>query len=336
MKKRILSGMRPTGPMHIGHLLGALQNWVKLQEEFECLFMVADWHALMSEYENPANIQDNIIEMAADWLGCGIDHKRCTIFVQSAVPQHLELAMMLSVITPLSWLERCPTYKEQLREMNPAHARKGGVKGRDLTTYGFLGYPVLQAADILIYKADTVPVGEDQLAHLELTREITRRFNGLYKKILVEPHPLLTKTPRILGLDNRKMSKSYGNFIALADDPDTIRKKVGSMITDPQRIRMTDKGHPEVCNVFSYYRIFAPDREKEVYDWCSNARKGCTECKAMLAQILIDYLKDIRRKREGLIKDKKGILRILEEGNQKARDLASDTLAEVKKAAGML
>lgn len=326
MKRRILSGMRPTGPMHIGHLLGVLKNWVKLQEGFECLFMVADWHALMSEYEDPGNIHDNIIEMAADWLSCGIDHKKCTIFVQSAVPEHLELAMILSIITPISWLERCPTYKEQLREM----------KGRDLTTYGFLGYPVLQAADILIYKADTVPVGDDQLAHLELTREITRRFNGLYKKILVEPHPLLTKTPRILGLDNRKMSKSYGNFIALADGPDTIKKKVGSMITDPQRIRMTDKGHPEACNLFSYYKIFAPDREKEVYDWCSNAKKGCTECKNILAGILIDYLKDIRTRREDLLKDKKKIIDILKDGSQKAREIASETIAEVKKAAGML
>ena len=327
--------MRPTGPMHIGHLLGALKNWARLQDEYESFFMVADWHALMSEYEDPREIQNNIIEMVADWIGCGLDPEKCTIFVQSRVPEHLELCMILSDITPLSWLERCPTYKEQLREMNPALARKGGVKSRNLTTYGFLGYPVLQAADILVYKADTVPVGEDQLAHLELTREITRKFNNLYKKILVEPHPLLTKTPRILGLDNRKMSKSYGNYIAFKDEPAVIKKKVGSMITDPKRIRKTDKGHHDLCNVYSYYEIFNKPLTKEARDWCANAKKGCTECKAILADSLIDYLKDIRKKREELTSDKERILKILKEGSEKARGVASETIDEVKKAAGM-
>jgi len=326
MKKRILSGMRPTGPMHIGHLLGALNNWVRLQDEYESLFMVADWHALMSEYEDPKEIQNNIIEMVADWIGCELDPERCTIFVQSRVPEHLELYMILSDITPLSWLERCPTYKEQLREM----------KSRNLTTYGFLGYPVLQAADILLYKADTVPVGEDQLAHLELTREITRRFNNLYKKILVEPHPLLTKTPRILGLDTRKMSKSYGNYIALKDDLAAIKKKVGSMITDPQRIKKTDKGRPDLCNVYSYYGIFNKPMTEEARDWCSNAKKGCTECKAILADSLIDYLKDVRKRRRELAGDKKKIVKMLKEGSEKARGIASETIKEVKKAAGML
>jgi len=326
MKKRILSGMRPTGQMHIGHLLGALNNWVRLQDEYESLFMVADWHALMSEYEDPKEIQNNIIEMVADWIGCELDPERCTIFVQSRVPEHLELYMILSDITPLSWLERCPTYKEQLREM----------KSRNLTTYGFLGYPVLQAADILLYKADTVPVGEDQLAHLELTREITRRFNNLYKKILVEPHPLLTKTPRILGLDTRKMSKSYGNYIALKDDLAAIKKKVGSMITDPQRIKKTDKGRPDLCNVYSYYGIFNKPMTEEARDWCSNAKKGCTECKAILADSLIDYLKDVRKRRWELAGDKKKIVKMLKEGSEKARGIASETIKEVKKAAGML
>lgn len=325
MKKRILSAMRPTGPMHIGHLLGALQNWVKLQDEYECLFMVADWHALMSEYEDPKDIQKNIFDMVADWMSCGLDPKKCTIFIQSRVPEHLELAMILSDITPLSWLERCPTYKEQLREM----------KSRNLTTYGFLGYPVLQAADILVYKADTVPVGEDQLAHLELTREITRRFNKLYTKILIEPHPLLTKTPRILGLDNRKMSKSYGNYIALSDSPDIIRKKVGSMITDPKRVKKTDKGHPDVCNVCSYYDIFVRSRKDEVCDWCVKAEKGCTECKAQLADAIINHLKDIQKKREGLISNKEEIFGILKEGEEAARKIASKTITEVKRAAGM-
>ncbi len=325
MKRRILSGMRPTGPMHIGHLLGALKNWVKLQDEYESLFMVADWHALMSEYEDPKEIQKNIIDMVADWISCGLDPKRCTIFVQSQIPEHLELAMILGNITPLSWLERCPTYKEQLREM----------KTRDLTTYGFLGYPVLQAADILIYKADTVPVGEDQLAHLELTREIVRRFNKLYKNILVEPHPLLAKTPRILGLDKRKMSKSFQNFIALADLPDIIRKKVSSMITDPKRIKKTDKGHPDVCGVYSYYEIFNPALIRDVRDWCSNAKKGCTECKKDLAEIIIDGLGDIRKKRKALIDDRAEIEKILLEGREKARAIASKTIIEIKKAVGM-
>lgn len=324
--KRILSGMRPTGPMHIGHLFGALQNWVKLQKEYECIFMVADWHALMSEYENPASIKDYITGMVADWISCGLDPDKCTIFVQSELPEHLELAMVLSDITPLSWLERCPTYKDQLREM----------KERDLTTYGFLGYPVLQAADILLYKADTVPVGEDQLAHLELTREIVRRFNRFYGKILIEPHPLLTKTPRILGLDNRKMSKSYGNFIALSDSPAVIEKKIGSMITDPQRVKKDDAGHPDICNVYSYYKIFKPAQCKKAHTWCVGAKKGCTECKRELAAAVIKHLEPIRKKREALLKDRREIRNILKEGKKKAAAIASKTITEVKKAAGII
>jgi tryptophanyl-tRNA synthetase len=326
MKKRILSGMRPTGPLHIGHLFGALQNWVELHNTYDCFFMVADWHALMSEYEKPEGIRPNITDMVADWVSCGLDPDRCAIFVQSHIPEHLELAMVLSDITPLSWLERNPTYKEQLREM----------KSRNLTTYGFLGYPVLQASDILLYKAGTVPVGEDQLAHLELTREIVRKFNYLYKKnILVEPHPLLTKASRILGLDNRKMSKSYGNFIALKDSPDVIRKKVASMITDPGRVKKSDKGHPEICNVHSYYGIFKPEAEREVADRCRKAEKGCTDCKDELASIIIEYLRPIREKRENLIKDTERIAGILAQGREKASSVARDTMKEVKKAVGM-
>ena len=326
MKKRILSGMRPTGPMHIGHLLGALNNWVRLQKDYECFFMVADWHALMSEYEDPAGIQTSTVEMVADWIACGLDPQKSAIFVQSRVPEHLELTMILSCITPLSWLERCPTYKEQLREM----------KRRNLTTYGFLGYPVLQAADILVYKADTVPVGEDQVAHLELTREIARKFNGLYKKILVEPQPLLTRTPRILGLDNRKMSKSYGNFIALKDSGPDIKKKVSSMVTDPARVKKSDKGHPDVCNVYSYYKIFAKEMVDEARDWCTGAKKGCTECKAELAASIADRLRDIRDKRETLAEDRSKIAGILEEGTKKARSITSKTIKEVKRTAGMM
>ncbi len=233
MKKRILSGMRPTGKLHLGHLVGALDNWVRLQEEYECYFMVADWHALMSEYEHTASFPDSIIDNVIDWLSAGIDPQKATLFIQSEVPGHLQLHMIFSCFTPLGWLERCPTYKEQLRE----------IKGRELTTYGFLGYPVLQAADIAVYKANAVPVGVDQLPHLELTREIIRRFNTLYKKdIFPEPEPLLTKIPKLLGIDNRKMSKSYGNFISLSDTPRirqyTARPRKGN--PDPTKIGMTN------------------------------------------------------------------------------------------------
>ena len=325
MKKRLLSGMRPTGPLHLGHLLGALENWVKLQEEYDCLFMVADWHALMSEYEHPEGIKKNTYEMIRDWVACGIDPKKSVIFQQSEVSQHLELAMVLSIITPLGWLERLPTYKEQLRE----------IKGRDITTYGFLGYPVLQAADILVYKAHKVPVGEDQKSHLELTREIVRKFHFLYKKeIFPEPETLLTKVPRLLGLDNRKMSKSYDNYIALSDSPDEIRAKVVKMITDPKRIKLADKGHPDICNVFSYYKVFADNTKiTEVRKYCTSALKGCTECKKDLADIIIERLKDVREKRTKL-KDL-DVDKLLKEGNKKAAEIAGETISKVKELVGL-
>lgn len=326
-KKRVLSGMRPTGPLHIGHLAGALKNWIALQEKYECFFMVADWHALMSEYENPGKIQDYIFDCVVDWLSCGIDYKKATVFVQSGVKEHLELAMVFSDITPLAWLERCPTYKEQLREQ----------KTRDLATYGFLGYPVLQAADILLYKADLVPVGEDQVAHLELAREILRRFAHLYKnRIFPEPEALLTKSPRLLGLDNRKMSKTYANFIALSDPPDVIRKKVSNMITDPQRIKRIDPGRPEVCNVYSYYKIFKPDMVERVHKECTTAEIGCTDNKKRLADILIEGLAPIQKERRGYLSDKAQIKEILDAGTKKAADIASDTMKEVKKLIGLL
>jgi tryptophanyl-tRNA synthetase len=321
MKKIILSGMRPTGPLHIGHLVGALDNWVKLQDEYECFFMVADWHALMSEYANPQDLRKNLIDNVADWLACGISPKKSTIFIQSQVKEHLELYMIFSVITPLGWLERCPTYKEQLRE----------VTNRDLSTYGFLGYPVLQAADILLYKAEGVPVGEDQLPHLELTREIARRFNSLYKKnVFPKPEALLTKTPRILGLDGRKMSKSYNNFIAISEEPKTIRLKVQGMFTDPERIKLSDPGHPERCNVHSYYALFAPEREKEIARLCRNAQIGCTDCKKQLADVLIKFLQPIQKKRNELLKNKKQIFKILEQGAKQGGTVASKTMSEIK------
>jgi tryptophanyl-tRNA synthetase len=313
--------MRPTGKLHLGHLVGALDNWVRLQDSYECFYMVADWHALMSEYEKPEGLRENSFEMVKDFIAAGLDPARSVIFVQSQVPEHLELAMVFSDLTPLAWVERCPTYKEQLRE----------IKARELLTYGFLGYPVLQAADIALYKANAVPVGADQLPHLELTREIIRRFNTLYKKRLFpEPEPVLTKTSKLLGLDNRKMSKSFANFISLSDTPEAIVEKVGAMITDPKRIKLNDKGHPDVCNVFSYYSTFtSPEVRANVKDWCEGASKGCTECKKNLARVLIEYLEPIRKKRNTLtdsdIKD------ILAEGGKKAREFAGETMAEVKR-----
>ena len=320
-KKRILSGMRPTGPLHIGHLVGALDNWVKLQDEYECFFMVADWHALMSEYANPVDLKENLINNVIDWLACGISPKKSTIFIQSHVKEHLELYMVFSFITPLGWLERCPTYKEQLRE----------VTNRDLSTYGFLGYPVLQAADIMLYKAEGVPVGEDQLPHLELTREIGRRFNSLYKKdIFPQAQALLTKTPRIQGLDGRKMSKSYNNFIAISEEPKNIRLKAQSMFTDPERVKLSDLGHPQTCNVHSYYAVFAPEREKEIASFCHQAKIGCTDCKKELAEILVKFLEPIQKKRNELLKNKKQIFNILEQGSKQAGRVASKTVSEVK------
>jgi tryptophanyl-tRNA synthetase len=325
IRKRILSGMRPTGKLHLGHLVGALSNWVKLQDDYQCFYMIADWHALMSEYENPKDMQVYAYEVAKDFIASGLDPNRCTIFIQSHVPQHLELAMILSDLTPLSWVERCPTYKEQLREL----------KGREITTYGFLGYPILQAADIALYKANAVPVGIDQLPHLELTREIVRRFNTLYKKnVFPEPEPILTPVPKLLGLDNRKMSKSYGNFIALSDTPEIIEKKVSQMITDPERIHVKDKGHPSICTVFNYLTNFGDGAvTAEIKGLCESASMGCTACKKSLAKILIDHLAPIREKRAGLTDLM--IKEILRKGAKEAVDFASETMDEVKSVVGL-
>jgi len=320
MKKIILSGMRPTGKLHLGHLVGALDNWIKLQDEYQCFFMVADWHALMSEYENTAELSANAIDNVADWLSVGIDPEKSTIFVQSHVPEHTQLHMIFSCITPLGILERCPTYKEQMRE----------IKTRNLNTYGFLGYPVLQAADILLYKANKVPVGQDQLPHLELTREIARLFNNLAKKeVFLPPDAILTQTSKLLGLDGRKMSKSYMNTINISDPADEIAKKISTMFTDPKRIKLTDCGHPDICNVFSYYSIFAPQLKNEAYDWCSNAKLGCTDCKKKLAQCIIERLAPIQSKRKELLRDKTVIMKILERGSQKASQVAQKTMEEV-------
>lgn len=326
-RKRILSGMRPTGPLHLGHLVGALGNWVRLQDEYECFFMVADWHAHMSEYEHPEGIKKYTIDNVLDWLSCGVDAAKSAVFVQSHIPEHSELHLIFSNITPLGWLERCPTYKEQLRE----------IQTRDLHTYGFLGYPILQTADIMIYKADSVPVGEDQLAHLELSREILRRFEHIYKKkVFPEPEAVLTGTPRLLGIDNRKMSKSCHNFIALSDSSEEVRRKCAQMITDPQRIKKTDPGHPDVCNVFSYVMTFKPESCEELAQSCVNAAIGCTECKANLSRLLDTVLAPIRERREVLLKDPAKIEQILQEGKIRAGKIARETLREVKELVGLL
>ncbi len=326
MKKRILSGMRPTGKLHLGHLAGALRNWVEMQDKCDCFYMAADYHALMSEYADPSAIRANIIDNVVDFIACGIDPEKSVIFVQSAVPEHLELHMILSAITPLSWLERCPTYKEQLRE----------IEGRDLATYAFLGYPVLQAADILIYKADAVPVGEDQLPHLELTREIVRKFHFLYKKeIFPEPEAILTQTPRLLGVDNRKMSKSYGNAVNLSDPPEEVKRKIKSMITDPERIKKDDLGHPDICNVYSYYKFFFAGMGGKIAEECRAAKIGCVTDKNQLADCIIELLRPIQERRNKLLKDKEGLEAILARGAEKARVVAQGTLNEVKKAVGI-
>ncbi len=320
-KKTILSGMRPTGPLHLGHYTGALNSWVKMQDEYKCFFMVADWHALMSEYEKPSNIKENSKEIVKDWISCGIDPERSVIFIQSMVPEHLELAMVFSLITPLGWLERCTTYKEQLREL----------KGRMLATYGFLGYPVLQAADIALYKANVVPVGIDQLPHLELAREIVRRFHSLYKKnVLVEPEPILTKVSKLVGLDNRKMSKSYGNFIALSDSPEIVKKKVFSMYTDPNRVRADIPGKVEGNPVFIYHDTFNSNNE-EVEDLKTRYKEGKVgdvEVKQKLTDAINNFLEPIREKRETLSDEL--ISEIVNDGAEKARETAKATMKEIK------
>ncbi|MDP8213154.1 MAG: tryptophan--tRNA ligase [Candidatus Zapsychrus exili] len=319
--KTVFSAMRPTGKLHLGHLVGALSNWIELQKTHNCIFGIVDWHALMGEYEQSKEINENIIDMAIDWISSGIDPEKSILFVQSQVPEHLELSMILSCITPLGWLERNPTYKEQLRE----------IKTRDLQTYGFLGYPVLQAADILLYRASAVPIGEDQLPHIELTREISRRFNHIFKKdFFRDCEAILTKTPRLLGVDGRKMSKSYNNAINISDSSDEIIKKTKSMFTDPKRIKLTDKGHPEKCNVYSYYNVFASKESEAACEECKSATRGCTDCKKFLADALIKTLAPIKEKREGLVRDKAKVKDILLDGQKKAREIAQQTIKEIK------
>jgi tryptophanyl-tRNA synthetase len=323
MKKRILSGMRPTGKLHLGHYFGVLQNWIALQEEYDCFFMIADWHALTSEWENAAAIPKNVREIAADWIACGVDPEKSCIFVQSEIPEHLELNMILSCLTPLGWLERVPTYKEA-REQNP----------EKVGNYAFLGYPVLQAADILLYKGNVVPVGEDQLPHLELAREIVRKFATHYGEgVFPEPAGKLTQTPRLMGLDNTRMAKSKGNTIDLSEDLVSVEKKVRGMFTDPNRKKRSDPGNPHVCNVFAFHGMLnAAERTKQIETDCSTAKIGCVECKAELATKMVDWLRPIQERRQALLSEPGKLDALLARGTERARAVAKATMKEVRKA----
>jgi len=322
-KKRVLSGMQPSGLLHLGNHMGALENWRKLQDQYECYYFIADWHALTTNYADTSKIRTHVREMVIDWLAAGLDPEKSVLFQQSLVPEHAVLHLLLSMSTPLPWLERVPTYKEKMDQ----------IQDREMNTYGFLGYPVLQAADILIYKAHFVPVGVDQLPHLELTREIGRRFDQLYGEIFPEPQPLMTEYPKLPGTDGRKMSKTYGNTINLSDSPEDITKKVMAMVTDPARVRRNDPGNPDVCPLFSLDKIFAP---KEWCDHvnveCRRAGIGCVDDKKVLLKHLLAYLKPMQERRKELISDPKRITEIIQEGSRKARTIAAQTLAEVNEA----
>ena len=320
MKKRSLSGIQATGKIHLGNYFGAVRNWVDLQDKYDAYYFVADLHALTTSYEQGISIKENTYEVVSDLIASGIEPEKSTLFVQSFLPEHAELHLILSMITPLSWLERVPTYKSKMEEL----------KGRDLSTYGFLGYPVLQAADILMYLADAVPVGKDQAPHLELTREIARRFNFLYKvDFFKDPEDIYTEVPVLPGTDGRKMSKSYGNAIFLADDEDTVVKKIKTMFTDPQRLKRTDPGDPDVCGIYAFQNIFG--QADSVYDGCRDASIGCVDCKKELLDALLAFLKPIREKREELISDKAELDRIIAFGNDKARKIAASTVEQIKK-----
>ena len=322
-RKRILSGMRPTGPLHMGNLLGALNNWVDMQEDYDCFFFIADWHALTSDYENTDKISDYISEMIIDWLSVGLSPEKSTLFVQSQIKEHAELYLLLSMITPVPWLERNPTYKDQIVQLS----------NKDLSTFGFLGYPVLQAADIIMYKPHGVPVGVDQVPHVEITREIARRFNYLYGEVFPEPDAMLTQTPKILGIDRRKMSKSYDNAIFLSDTPEVISKKVSQMITDPQRARRSDPGNPDVCNVFAFHQLYTDKVTVDEIDaQCRTAQIGCVDCKRIMAKNLIQALEPIREKRIYYESHPKLVGDIIYEGCERARKVAAQTMQEVRTA----
>jgi tryptophanyl-tRNA synthetase len=364
-RKRVLSGMRSTGKLHLGNYVGALQNWVRMQDEYECFFMVADWHALTTDYADTSRIKENSLEVALDWLAAGLDPEKSVIFIQSHVPAHAELHLLFSMITPLGWLERVPTYKEQ----------RENIKDKDLGTYGFLGYPVLQSADILVYKADCVPVGEDQVAHVELTREVARRFNSLYappfvirkqgtrvvtsdgrnvkleqgveldpqtdyvihpEQIFPEPQALLTPAAKLQGTDGRKMSKSYGNTVLLTDPEPVVRQKLKTMVTDPARVRRSDPGNPDVCPVGDLHKIFSSQETMaKVNEGCRSAGIGCIECKGWAADALVTLLNPMQERRKKFEENPRLAWDILEAGTQRARKAAGETMDDVRAAMGM-
>jgi tryptophanyl-tRNA synthetase len=322
-RKRILSGMRPTGKLHLGNFYGALYNWVGLQKDYECFYFVADWHAMTTEYEDVGNIRDYIPEMLMDWLAAGLDPEKSTLFVQSALPEHAELYLIFGMFTPVPWLERMPTYKDQVQELSH----------KDLATYGFLGYPVLQAADILMYKAHGVPVGVDQVPHVEMTREIARRFNHFYRHIFPEPEALLTEVPKLTGTDGRKMSKSYNNCIYLSDSPKVMAQKVRGMVTDTQRPYRKDPGEPDRCLAFPFHRLNLPQEKlDEIVVDCRSAKLGCVDCKKMLGEALLANLAPVQERRHYYENHPEEVREILLTGNARARKTARQTMAEVREA----
>jgi tryptophanyl-tRNA synthetase len=322
-RPRILSGMRPTGALHLGHLTGALDNWVRLQESYECFYCVVDWHALTTNYADTSDLRANVLEVATDWLSAGLDPQRSTLFIQSLVPEHAELHLLLSMIVPVPWLERVPSYKEQQQQLSE----------KDLSTYGFLGYPLLQSADIVIYKADAVPVGEDQAPHVELTREVVRRFNNLYGEVFPEPKTLLTAAPRTPGTDGRKMSKSYGNAIYLKDSPEVVREKLKTMKTDEKRKRRTDPGEPNDCPVFDLHKAFSPQATQ---DWaaqgCRTAGIGCIDCKTKLSEHVVARLAEIHARRPEFEARPDSVWDVLYEGSRQAQAAAAATMDDVRAA----
>jgi tryptophanyl-tRNA synthetase len=322
-KKTVLSGLRPTGRVHLGNYWGAVKNWVDLQETYSCRYFVADLHALTTDYADTSAIRESTIEAVTDWLSVGLDPERSVIFLQSRVPQHAELALIFGMITPLGWLERVPTYKEQIEQL----------REKDLGTFGFLGYPVLMTADIALYRADYVPVGKDQESHLEISREIVRRFNGFYGPVFPEPQVLFTATPKVPGLDGRKMSKSYDNAIALSDPPAEVDRRVMSMVTDPGRARRKDPGNPDVCNLFPFHVLYSPTEEVAVVDVeCRTAARGCVDCKKHLIRNMNAALEPVRDRRAAIVA-KPGLVRdVLEAGSDTARRLANETMERVSDA----
>ena len=319
----VLSGLRPTGRVHLGNYFGAVRNWVRLQDRYPCFFFVADWHALTSDYADPSKVRQSTFDAVADWMAAGLDPAKCVIFIQSEVKEHAELHLLLSMVTPLPWLERVPTFKDQQQQL----------EDKDLNTYGFLGYPLLQTADIIVYRAAHVPVGEDQASHLEISREIVRRFNNFYGPVFPEPQALFTETPKVPGLDGRKMSKSYGNTIALTANADEIRQLVSTMFTDPNRVRRSDPGNPDICNLFQFHKLFSDEATVARVDHeCRTAQIGCVQDKKLLAEIMIEVLAPMRARREEIARDPSIVWDALRAGNEKARERAAETLVLVREA----